>query len=80
MSQRLWQPSEPRNEQAHITRFTRAVEAAHGIELPDYQALHDWSVAVREGFWGAMWDFGEVVASQRGERVLVDGDKMPGAR
>ena len=33
-----------------------------------------------EDFWTAVWDDCGVIAETRGERVLADGDKMPGAR
>jgi len=46
----------------------------------DYKALHDWSIREPEKFWLSMWDFAEIVAETRGEKVLIDGDKMPGAK
>ena len=33
----------------------------------------------KEAFWRALWDYAGVVGT-RGERTLVDGDRMPGAR
>ena len=39
-----------------------------------------FSVEEPEAFWSAVWDFCGVKAETRGERVLVDADKMPGAR
>ncbi|NNG03822.1 MAG: AMP-binding protein, partial [Inquilinus sp.] len=80
MSKPLWQPSPERIAGAQMTAFKDRVAAAHGLELPDYAALHTWSVAEPEAFWTALWDFGGVIAETRGDRVLVDGDKMPGAR
>jgi acetoacetyl-CoA synthetase len=76
----LWQPS-PRNiETARLTEFQRFVRERTGLEFPDYARLHAWSIADRETFWLAVWDFCGVIASKRGERVLVDGERMPGAR
>jgi len=63
-----------------MTVFTKQVNAKHGLALGGYDELWKWSTADLESFWTAMWDFGGVVAQARGERVLVDGDKMPGAR
>ncbi len=65
---------------ANLTGFRRAVEAAWDVRLADYAELRRWSVEAPNRFWQSVWKFGEVVASQRGERVLVDGDRMPGAR
>ena len=76
----LWTPSPERVAAANMTAFKDRIAAAHGVDLPDYAALYDWSVANLEAFWTAIWDECGVVAETRGERVLVDGDRMPGAR
>src|SRR6185503_7658326 len=44
---------------------------------PDF---YRWSVQCPEEFWSDTWGFCGVVASRKGGSVLVDGDKMPGAR
>ena len=46
----------------------------------DYRGLHRWSVEEPEAFWNVVWDLCEVRARTRGERTLVDGERMPGAR
>jgi acetoacetyl-CoA synthetase len=76
---KLWEPTPSRIAQASITAFARAIEAAHGVSLPDYHALWRWSIANKEAFWRAVWDDSGVIGV-RGERTLVDGDSMPGAR
>jgi acetoacetyl-CoA synthetase len=75
----MWTPSPQRIAQATITDFARRVSAETGTELPDYAALWRWSVANKEAFWRALWDYAGVVGV-RGERTLLDGDRMPGAR
>ena len=70
----LWRPSAERAEGATIARFARAV----GRE-GDYDALWRWSVDDLEGFWGAIWEFFDVQASEPYERVLGRRE-MPGAR
>ncbi len=75
----LWQPTRERIAQANITEFTRQVADATGRSFPSYHALWRWSNDEREAFWRAVWDFAGVVG-ERGERTLVDGHKMPGAR
>jgi len=75
----LWKPSPERVARANITDFVRRVEGAAGIALPDYAALWRWSVADSEGFWCTLWDWAGVIGT-RGERTLVDGDRMPGAK
>ncbi|MHB8534978.1 MAG: acetoacetate--CoA ligase [Sulfuricaulis sp.] len=74
-----WQPSAASIDGANMTAFMREVNTRWGINLSDYGALHRWSVEQPERFWISLWDFCKVISIQRGERVLVDGDKMPGA-
>ncbi|MGH7635708.1 MAG: AMP-binding protein, partial [Gemmatimonadaceae bacterium] len=76
----LWTPSPDGIASALVSDFMRQVNDRHGVALGDYAALHRWSVDHLEAFWTAVWDFGGVIAEKRGERVLIDGDKMPGAR
>jgi acetoacetyl-CoA synthetase len=78
--QPLWKPSAERLEQAQLTRFQREAEARWGVRLPDYAALHAWSVSQPEAFWLTVWDFCEIAAERRGDAVRVDGQRMPGAR
>ncbi len=80
MSEILWSPSPERVARANVARFADLVAERHGAAVGDYAALHAWSVAHPDLFWDAMWDFAGVVAERKGERILVDGDKMPGAR
>ena len=80
MSEPLWRPDQERIARANITRFAREVRERHGVPVGDYRALHRWSVDEPAAFWSEVWDFAEVVAAQRGEEVLRDGERMPGAR
>jgi len=56
------------------------VKARTGAVLSSYEDVHAFSIAHPESFWTLMWDFSGIKASTRGERGLVDADKMPGAR
>jgi acetoacetyl-CoA synthetase len=67
---KLWEPSPARIAQANITSFTRRIEAAHGVSLPDYHALWRWSTANSEDFWRAVWDDAGVIGT-RGERTTT---------
>ncbi len=82
MSEPLWQPSPERVAATNLTRFLRQIEADWGCQISDYDALFDWSVSEMEKFWRSLWDFCGVI-SEPGSTdgpVLVDGDRMPGAR
>ncbi|TAN10365.1 MAG: acetoacetate--CoA ligase [Rhizobiaceae bacterium] len=74
----LWIPSHQTIQSAPLTAFMRAAAEKNGLELNDYDALHQWSVKDREGFWKLVWDFCGVIG-ESGERIMVDGAKMPGA-
>ncbi|MBO6519009.1 MAG: acetoacetate--CoA ligase [Rhodospirillales bacterium] len=76
----LWQPSQAQIDGAEITRFRKQVEKDWGVELADTRELWKFSVTELEKFWTSIWDDAGVIAETRGERVLVDGDKMPGAK
>jgi len=62
-----------------MSAFREWCEPRAGRALSDSRALHAWSVAERGPFWTAVWDWCGVVG-ERGERALVDGERMPGAR
>jgi acetoacetyl-CoA synthetase len=75
----LWIPSAKRIEQALITDFMRRLATDRGVRLADYAALWRWSVEHKETFWRALWDYAGVIGDP-GSLVLVDPDRMPGAR
>ena len=80
MSETLWTPSAERIRDANLTRFRAALEERRGLAFDDYKALHRWSVDDREAFWTEIWEFCGVIAERRGDTVLADADRMPGAR
>ncbi len=72
--EKLWTPSQSRIENATITDFARR----HGFARGDYHSLWRWSVDRRDVFWRSFWDYAGVVG-EPGDRILLDGDRMPGA-
>ncbi|MGA0234024.1 MAG: acetoacetate--CoA ligase [Alphaproteobacteria bacterium] len=75
----LWQPSEERIASANLTKFQAYINARFDRDCRSYWDLHDFSVHDNERFWQGFWDFAGVIGEQ-GQRVLIDGDKMPGAK
>ena len=75
----IWEPSKERIERANLSRFIRFVQPDHQ-EVTDHASLYDFSIRQPEEFWRAVWEFCGIRASGDFEPVLVDGDKMPGAR
>jgi len=76
----LWTPSPEHIRASNLARFMALVKARTGAVLSSYEDVHAFSIAHPESFWALIWDFSGIKASIRGERVLVDGDKIPGAR
>src|SRR6478752_2628376 len=76
----LWQPGSRAIEEAQVTQFARQVIRKRRLELNTYPDFYRWTVENPEEFWTDVWDFCGVIASKRGNSVLVDVDKMPGAR
>ncbi|CAN7673932.1 acetoacetate--CoA ligase [Rhizobium sp. LjRoot254] len=77
-NQLLWIPSAERVQATALADFMAAAGTAAGRTFADYDALHAWSVDDREAFWSLVWDYCGV-RGERGETVLSDGDRMPGA-
>ena len=80
MSDVLWRPSPEQVANANLTRFAAMARERHGVSAGDYAALHRWSIEDRAAFWSAVWDYGTVIGDRGDGPVLVDGDRMPGAR
>jgi acetoacetyl-CoA synthetase len=76
----LWQPDERAVEEAQVTQFARQLIRKRKLDLNSYPDFYRWTAGNPEEFWTDVWDFCGVIASKRGSTVLVDGDKMPGAK
>jgi acetoacetyl-CoA synthetase len=71
----LWTPSPERVNDARMTEFFESV----GLAGAKYSEVHRWSIEKPKEFWSAVWDFCEIVG-EKGNVVLRDGDRMPGAQ
>ena len=76
----LWQPSKERIARSNVSAFIKLINKRWQAGVSDSFALYEWSISQPEQFWLSVWDFCGVIAQSRGERVLVDGHKMPGAQ
>ncbi|WP_343573761.1 acetoacetate--CoA ligase [Pseudomonas sp.] len=79
MNQALWSPSPERISATRMDAFRRKVAQEHGLDLPDYAALHAWSIAEREAFWLAIVDTFGVQFHEAPTAVLEEGPEMPDA-
>ncbi|MGX6449593.1 acetyl-coenzyme A synthetase N-terminal domain-containing protein, partial [Patulibacter sp. S7RM1-6] len=78
---RVHPPDPERVAHASLERFRRYAAERHGVDLPDYAALHAWSVDALEDFWGAVAAFCGVRWHAAPERVLATPpEQVPGAR
>ena len=75
----LWIPSRERLRASNLVHFAALVAGSREEGDNSYESLWRWSIDQQEEFWGAVWDWSGVVGD-KGERVFVDGDHMPGAR
>lgn len=74
----LWMPTAAQIAKAPLTAFMAVASDKAGRKLSNFAELHEWSVADRVAFWELIWDFCGIVG-EKGERILVDEDRMPGA-
>ncbi|MCP3857230.1 MAG: acetoacetate--CoA ligase [Actinomycetia bacterium] len=84
--QPLWEPNAEAVAATLLDHFRRAAEAVAGRSLPDYPALHGWSVEDPNGFWDLVWaELGVIGDRGDGQAMvsapeLVDTRFFPGSR
>lgn len=76
MNDILWQPDADAVRATPIDRFRRSLISQGVSDIPDFRALHRWSIERPTEFWDALWEFCDVKANTRGTDVLVHGDDM----
>ncbi|MDX1704828.1 acetoacetate--CoA ligase [Pseudidiomarina sp.] len=74
----LWQPDADRIAAARMTDFLQQVNRDFKLALANYDELHQWSVDQHADFWAYLWDYFDVIG-ERGERIVLDADQLPGA-
>lgn len=75
----LWTPSAERAAGSALAAFARTLVPSQMSEVLDSRALHRWSVEQPAAFWNSVWDFCGVIG-EKGERLAIDLDRMPGAQ
>ncbi|HEX7047547.1 MAG TPA: acetoacetate--CoA ligase [Gammaproteobacteria bacterium] len=76
----LWTPSPERIAESRIAKFLAHIQAEYAPHVRDYAGLHQWSIDRPEVFWPEVWAFCGIKAERTWDEVLVDADKMPGAK
>ena len=72
----LWTPSQERIDNSRLSAFVKFLEE---VDFENYHDLWQWSNTNTEKFWSALWDFVGVIG-KKGDVVLKDAHKMPGAQ
>ncbi|MYJ17710.1 MAG: AMP-binding protein, partial [Gemmatimonadetes bacterium] len=75
----LWIPSRERLRASNLVHFAALVAGSGEEGDNSYESLWRWSIERQEEFWSAVWDWCGIVGD-KGGRVFVDSDHMPGAR
>ena len=60
----LWTPSAERKSQANITRYMAWLRESRGLGFASYEDIWRWSVEDLEAFWGSVWDYFAIKATQ----------------
>ena len=74
----LWTPSPERVARSNLVHFRGWLRDRLGVDAPDWESLHRWSVRHSGEFWAAVWDWCGV-RGDRGERLVErpDTDQCP---
>ena len=74
MDEALWYPEPGRVKATQMSALMRRIERDHGVELPDYAALHAFSVEHLETFWSELWGDFNVIADTAPDKSLTYAD------
>ncbi|MBN4080573.1 acetoacetate--CoA ligase, partial [Beggiatoa alba] len=74
MTDKLWQPDPISIQSSRLHRFMLSVLPEK--QFSSYSDIHQWSVAHRELFWQAIWEFFSVKHSQKWQQILDEPQGM----
>lgn len=73
----LWHPRH--DGSSRIEDFQRWLAQRHIIDVPDYEALRQWSVDDLDGFWSAIWRYFDI-PGDGDPGIALAREAMPGAQ
>ncbi len=79
ISKPIWTPSENRCRNTRLHEFIGQLNAKYGTGLEGFDDTHEFSVSQPEKFWETLWDFANIRAQTRGDVIIADKYKLPGA-
>lgn len=80
MSRPIWKPSKERLIRSNMFAYMNLVNGRFGRNFKTYDELYRWSVENIPDLWASLWDFLEIEYSKKYEDLLINGNKMPGAK
>jgi acetoacetyl-CoA synthetase len=80
MKQPVWVPSQGRINSSNMKKYMEYVNRRIDKNFTDYFELQNWSVENITEFWASVWDYLEIKASKRYDKVADDLSKFPGTR
>ena len=70
----LWRHPDPKSTQMYA--FKEYISQKYAIDLPDYDALHQWSVSAVASFWEEIWHETGIIAQQVYDSVFDPNSNM----
>ncbi|MBN2072288.1 MAG: acetoacetate--CoA ligase [Candidatus Krumholzibacteriota bacterium] len=80
MGKMMWEPSRERIEKTNLFSFMKKINEQYGHDFSSYDELWEWSIDNITSLWKSLWDHFDIIHSRKYDRILVDGEKMPGAK
>ncbi|MFX1377436.1 MAG: acetoacetate--CoA ligase [Promethearchaeota archaeon] len=77
---KLWEPSKKWIKNAEVTHFIKFINDKFKKNIKEVNELYQWSIENIEDFWEAMWDFGDIIASKKYDKVVEDLNVFPGTK
>ena len=80
MNKILWRPSKDQIQNSNSTKFIAVINRKLGLDLNDFKDLYQWSIENPQIFWQELWDFAEIISTNKGDICLENGEDMMESR
>ena len=78
MRDALWIPDDKRVDSSQMSKYMDFVDRKFHKSFTTYKELYDWSVNNIEDFWGSLWEYFDIIASEPYTAVCDNLKKFPG--
>ncbi|MGC8663121.1 MAG: acetoacetate--CoA ligase [Thermoplasmata archaeon] len=76
----LWKPEEEQIKNSNMFKYIEFLSKNYNRNFKNYGELYEWSINNMEKFWQSIWDFAEIIHSEKYKMVVDDIKKFPGAK